>query len=251
MPQGDNGQRRIERPKPRAQAVADALRELVQDRHLVPGDRLPSEAELVEMLGVGRSSVREGVQVLESLGLVDVEQGKGMFLASGMGGGLGRVITWAYANDDRLRLFSDLIEARLVIEVAQARLAAGRASDNEIEELLREFGPHDESGDVIPPVAAEAEGLKYHHHLARLAHNDVLLVMANALEALYGSLVLGVERTAEEMTEALHEHEPITAAIARRDTDAAGETMRLHLEQVRVMVERALARETALEPAAG
>jgi GntR family transcriptional repressor for pyruvate dehydrogenase complex len=243
---GDNGQRRIERPKPRAQAVADALRDLVQERHLVPGDRLPSEAELVEMLGVGRSSVREGVQVLESLGLVEVEQGKGMFLASDVGGGLGRVITWAYAPEDRLRLISDLIEARLVIEVAQARLAAKRAEDNEIEEFVQEFGPHDESD--IAPVAAEAEGLKYHHHLARLVHNDVLLVMANALEALYGSLVVGIERTSEEMTGALHEHDPITAAIARRDPEAAGEAMRVHLEQVRVMVEGALARDTALAP---
>jgi GntR family transcriptional repressor for pyruvate dehydrogenase complex len=247
MPPGDNGQRRIERPKPRAQAVADALRDLVQERHLVPGDRLPSEAELVDMLGVGRSSVREGVQVLESLGLVEVEQGKGMFLASDVGGGLGRVITWAYAPEDRLRLIADLIEARLVIEVAQARLAAVRAEDNEIEEFVQEFGPH-EGDNALAPVAAEAEGLKFHHHLARLVHNDVLLVMANALEALYGSLVVGIERTAEEMTGALHDHDPITAAIARRDPDAAGEAMRVHLEQVRVMVEGAFARETALAP---
>lgn len=61
-----------------AQATVRALQDLIVDNHLLPGDSLPSEASLLESLGVSRSSLREAVRVLESLDIIHVQHGKGM-----------------------------------------------------------------------------------------------------------------------------------------------------------------------------
>jgi GntR family transcriptional regulator, transcriptional repressor for pyruvate dehydrogenase complex len=213
---------------PRAQAVADALRVIVRDRHLMPGDKLPSELELVETLGVGRSSVREGIQLLESIGIVNVEQGKGTFLSSTIGGGLRRVIDWAY-GDDADRLPIDLLEARFIVETAQARLAALRATDEEVEELKRiSSDPGHVEGEAQGMLES---GLDYHHHIARAAHNDILLIMSNAVRPLIIPDADAKPRSPKEIASLLGWHTQITAAIARRDPDAAANAMRQHLEE--------------------
>jgi len=222
----------LERPKPRPQAVADALKELVTERRLVPGDKLPSEWELVEILGVGRSSVREGVQLLESLGIIEVVHGKGTFLASALGGGLHRVIEWAYPGNARRRLAAELSEARVVVETAQVRLAAKRASDEEIEVLLRTQA----AAEQLPPSPRKARviGQDYHHEIGRLAHNDTLLILSNAMRALDAGLHAN-ERppTWQHFTQALSRHAEITEAIVQRDPDSAAEAMQRHLDENR------------------
>jgi GntR family transcriptional repressor for pyruvate dehydrogenase complex len=230
--------RKLERPVPRAQAVADALSELVHERRLVPGDKLPSETELLEMLGVGRSSVREGIQLLESLGIVEVEQGKGTFLASGIGGGLQRVIDWAYPSSSRGQLLADLIDARIMIEGTQARLASERASDDEIRQFAQAFAfdARTDAATSMTAETAEAEGHEYHHAIARMAHNEVLLILSNAVRVLHASLITG--GPVNDLRTALEHHAEITAAIIRRDADAAETAMRTHLVHNRQMFER-------------
>jgi DNA-binding FadR family transcriptional regulator len=235
--------RRIATSKPRAQAVADSLREFVKRQRLVPGDRLPSEAELVRTLGVGRSSVREGVQLLESLGIVQVEHGRGMFLAPAMGTALREVVDWAYVSRDRDGLLFDLLEARMVVEPMQARLAAERATDAEIEHLVQAFPPNDAvHREGITLAEGEAVGIDYHHYVARIAHNDILLIMSNAVRPLYLSLVAGLDRRTDEFASLLDYHDRITEAIAERDGDSAAAAMSEHLSSNRKMAERWIAR---------
>lgn len=62
--------------------IVKQLRELIQNENIVPGDKLPSERVLSEMLGVGRSSVREALRSLELLGLIETTHGGGTFLAT-------------------------------------------------------------------------------------------------------------------------------------------------------------------------
>ncbi|MEA2332629.1 MAG: GntR family transcriptional regulator, transcriptional repressor for pyruvate dehydrogenase complex [Thermoleophilaceae bacterium] len=240
---------RLDRPKPRAQAVADALRDLVKEQRLVPGDRLPTEAELVDMLGVGRSSVREGVQMLQSLGIVEVEHGRGMFLAPVIGSGLRAVVNWAYVSADKDQLIYDLLEARTVVEPMQARLAAERATDAELQQLAS-FG---DSDGHLPPQElslseAEVIGLDYHEFIARIAHNDILLIMSNAVRPLFISLVEELDRPTDEFTTLLKHHSGITEAVAARDGAEAERAMREHLEDNRRAVDRWIGRRDGGKP---
>jgi GntR family transcriptional repressor for pyruvate dehydrogenase complex len=234
---------RIQRPKPRAQAVADSLREFVKRQRLVPGDRLPSEAELVRTLGVGRSSVREGVQLLESLGIVHVEHGRGMFLAPAMGSALREVVDWAYVSRDRDRLLYDLLEARVVVEPMQARFAAERATEAEIQHLIEAFPPGGiNDSDDLSLSEGEAVGIDYHHYIGRIAHNEILLIMSNAVRPLYLSLVGGLDRKPSEFASLLGHHDRVTKAIASRNPDGAARAMSEHLRSNQEMVERWIAR---------
>jgi GntR family transcriptional regulator, transcriptional repressor for pyruvate dehydrogenase complex len=219
----------LEPPLPRAQAVADSVRVIVRDRGLMPGDKLPSEHELVNLLGVGRSSIREGVQLLEALGIVTVEQGRGTFLSTVMGAGLRRVVDWAYDDGDGLeRLPADLLEARRVIEIAQVRFAALRATDEEIETLRRISG---DPGHVTGKVEDLVEGgLGFHHQLAVSAHNDILLIMSNAVRPML--LVRFGTPSLKEIGRLHPSHAVIADAITRRDPDDAAEAMRQHMDEI-------------------
>lgn len=243
----------LRRPKPRAQAVAEALREFVTRERLVPGDKLPSEIRLVEILGVSRSSVREGIQLLKSLGIVDVEHGKGMFLGSSPGRAIQQVIDWAYRPEDRKRLLRDLLDARMIFERAQARLAAERATDEEIATLRHAYGTATAPLELarLSLSATSALGLDYHQYIARIAHNDILLIMVNAVWPLYTALVSELNRTRAEVRRGFEPHAQISDAIARRDPDGAEQAMMAHLDEIDELFETWIARARRREGGRG
>ena len=98
-----------------------------------PGTRLPSERQLAEELGVGRSVVREALKSLGLLGLVEVRQGDGTYLRRVESELLPRVIEWGLLLGERRT--ADLIEARQHLEVVTAQLAAARRDDDDVAAL--------------------------------------------------------------------------------------------------------------------
>src|SRR5262245_25549515 len=110
--------------------IVNRLSRLILDERLRPGDRLPSEYALMSQLGVGRSSLREAIKTLRALGVVDVVNGNGMFVARG-GAALGsKPLSWGLLmRDSGAR---ELVDARRLIEGELAALAAERASAEEI-----------------------------------------------------------------------------------------------------------------------
>ena len=104
-----------------AQAVADRLLTMIRDGRLRPGDQLPTERELADRLGVGRSSVREAMQVLATLNLVEARPGAGTFVR--------RPRFADFVTAETLGLLAlntralELLEAREMIEPHTARLA--------------------------------------------------------------------------------------------------------------------------------
>ncbi len=85
------------------QQVRDQLRQLIQDRRLRPGDSLPSEAECATQMGVGRSTVREALKLLEQEGIVDVQPGRGRFVSALSGHLIERPITHFQSITDLLQ----------------------------------------------------------------------------------------------------------------------------------------------------
>jgi len=106
--------RTIPRTKPVPELILDEITRLITEGILKPGDRLPSESELAERFGVGRSSLREAMRALQLLGIVEVIQGKGTFLRQT--NVLPLAIDWARLS--KMGLISQVMEARQVIEAA-------------------------------------------------------------------------------------------------------------------------------------
>ncbi len=118
-----------------AEVAAGQMIDLIRRKRYAPGDRLPTEAELSELLGVGRNTVREAVRILVSRNIVTVRQGSGTFISEKLG----------VADDpfgfslveNRQKLTRDLIQIRAILEPPIAALAAQNATDEDVEELRK------------------------------------------------------------------------------------------------------------------
>ena len=117
-----------------AEKTAQNLLEMIQEKGYGAGDKLPTEAELVETLGVGRNTVREALRILMSRNIVTIRQGSGTFISDK--NGVADDPLGFFMMDDRRQLTEDLLQARLILEPALAALAAQNGSEEEIKELV-------------------------------------------------------------------------------------------------------------------
>jgi GntR family transcriptional repressor for pyruvate dehydrogenase complex len=113
-----------------SEEIVKRLVSLILDAGLRPGDKLPSERELMARLAVGRSSLREAIKTLRALGIVKVTGGSGTFVANGNISALTQPLSWRLLMTEHIT--REVIEARRVVEVELASLAAERATPEDI-----------------------------------------------------------------------------------------------------------------------
>lgn len=208
-----------------AALVARQLLQQLTSGVLAPGVRLPSERALAERLGVGRSAVREALASLEILGVVQVRPGSGTYLQGGASELLPKTLSWglmlAAARTD------ELLELRSGLEAQAASLAAERASDAEIEAMVKYV---DAMGAKLgSPKAFAAADLRFHVTLARASGNEIL---ADLLQTIRSLLQVWTERrlrTRAQAQDAHREHRIVLAAITAKDPAAAAEAMKEHM----------------------
>ncbi len=202
------------------------LHELVQRNHLRAGDKLPSERELSEQLGVGRSSVREALRALELLGLIETRRGEGTFLKHYRHNRLIDILGFFILRDAKTK--KDLVEMRKILEVEAVRLACRRATDKHFEEMERILAAaweRVEKGEV-----PTEEDYLFHRVICRSSRNSVLhRIWAPLVE--YSSTVRKSSLSREGRAQvALKEHRQIMLAIREGDEETAVARMREHLK---------------------
>ncbi|GAA1101441.1 MULTISPECIES: FadR/GntR family transcriptional regulator [Pseudonocardia] len=224
---------RVQRVRPAYRQVADELRAQIMRGALPAGTRLPAESELTGMFGVSRSTVREALRVLASQHLIDTRRGVqgGSFVAApdparlveDVGGALGVLVATPQLG------MADLLEARLLLEPAAARLAAQRAAPETIEALR--------AAAAAPRDPRDPSGFVEHMDF----HTTVLMATGNLMITMMGQPVGDVLRTrlnrhvvaAEHWAEVDACHTTITEHIARGEAAQAEEAMRSHLLDLR------------------
>lgn len=218
-----------------AQQVVDRIRTLVADGTYAVGARLPSEVALCEELGVGRSTLREAMRILSSRGVVDVRHGDGTFVAEG---------ALRETLEERLSraALRDIYEARLLLELPLAELAAVRRSARDIAAMrkaLKQRGIAAQAGDLRAYSDAD---FAFHLAVARAAKNT-------ALSDLYSSFVEVVKPmllSASDAEYIKHEHDTLHDALC--DAIAEGQVakvrrlVRSHLQGSRADMEALLKR---------
>lgn len=204
--------------------VTERITKYIVNGGLSAGDRVPTERELSARFRVGRSTIREAIKALRVLGVVETA-GRRIVVGGGRPEGLGKSLAWRILMSDRTA--SQAIEARRVLEVALARMAAERATDEEIAGIGRLL----EVMRTAPELAAYLEAdWRFHAAIARAAGNDVLLVVTatlQQLERVWMQTNLDVDR--ESVTSSFAEDEAIQRALWARDPIAAGQAMDSHL----------------------
>jgi GntR family transcriptional repressor for pyruvate dehydrogenase complex len=217
----------IPRTKPVPELILDEITRWITEGFLKPGDRLPSESEMAERFGVGRSSLREAMRALQLLGIVEVIQGKGTFLRQTYV--LPLATDWARIS--RMGLISQVMEARQVIEVAIAQLAAERATEEDIAAMRAAIQRAEEAhGNSM--ISGEAS-VDFHLALAEATHNDVLALMYKTVRDLYLETARQTQMTPESVEDRLHDHRRILECVEQQSPELASKLMAEHIEKGR------------------
>jgi GntR family transcriptional regulator, transcriptional repressor for pyruvate dehydrogenase complex len=217
-------------------AVAKQLLQHLANGSYSPGTRLPPERQLAASLGVGRSTLREALAALDILGLLDVRPGSGTYLAADSSELLPQAIKWSLMlGQPRTR---DLVEIREYLEVFTARLAAERASDDDIARLRDTVVAMRDAGDDVD--AFVKADLAFHFEAARIAGNTVLQDILHSIRSL---LALWFDRTLRvpgTIAETLVEHEAVFDAIATRSPDVAEQRMKALMDAADIRLNRTI-----------
>jgi DNA-binding FadR family transcriptional regulator len=216
----------------RAETTADALLGLVLDGTYPPGSSLPSEAELAGRFAVSRLTVREAIRTLASTQVIRVQQGRSSTINpvdqwSALDPRLHRAR--GQASGEPLRLPKRLHEARRVIEVAIAEIAAERRSEEHLDRMAAAIASQQEAhdrGDV--PRFVEGD-LAFHDVLFQAADNVFLEALVQPLAAVLRDQREETASAAETREHAIDFHGRILRRVADRDSAGAREDMREHL----------------------
>ncbi len=223
------------RQNPPAIEVARSLVEYVlRSGEVSVGDKLPPERQFAEEFSVGRSAVREALKSLSLLGLVEIRQGDGTYVASHASNLLPKVVEWGLMLGHQRTM--ETVEARQHIEVLMAGLAATRRDEITVQRL-GELVATMEASVENPEALVEAD-VAFHMELARAANNRVL---SNILSSLQSLLHAWISRVIDEKPEnarlTITEHRRILEAIAAGHEEAAKAAMSAHLSRARRRLE--------------
>ena len=217
----------MEQKENKTQATAQKIRDMIQDGTYKSGDKLPNELELSNLLGISRTTLREALRILISEGVLEVQRGIGTYVKNPL----------SHRAEPALNDFSnmkvtlrDLYEARLIFEPEAATLACQRATDEEIEEILRlgeevqKYILEDPEGDAR--IASENA---FHSAIIRAAHNDFLSqfmpIITETLEKTF-ALRINLDVIAED---AYKDHIMIMKFLKLRDGQAVKSAITIHL----------------------
>lgn len=218
---------RIEPTEATSVVVAGELLAFLLSGAVTPGERIPSERELAEKLGVGRSAVREALKPLALLGIVDVRQGNGTFFHGTDSALLPRVVEWGLLLGQRSVI--DLVEARRPVEVALASLAAQRRTDEQLQRLQSHLGAMKDADAVETFTQADTA---FHLCLAESASSAVLSSILNSVRELLSTWIRTVVSDLPRTGPLYREHLKIFKAVQDRDAERAAVAMEVHMESV-------------------
>jgi GntR family transcriptional repressor for pyruvate dehydrogenase complex len=209
-----------------ADMIIQQIRDLISSGVLKPGDRLPSERALMKRFGVGRGHIREAIRRLEFYGILRTIPQSGTVVAN-----LGvKALEGLISNVLNLERedFESLVETRGLLEIQAARLAALRASDEEIEALARAHADFRRQVEMENPGLEE--DLMFHLKIAECSKNSVLRSLISLItpDIITLSKNLHTWRDGRFLI-ALKEHEAILQGLQAREPERAANAMTEHM----------------------
>jgi GntR family transcriptional repressor for pyruvate dehydrogenase complex len=205
--------------------VVDELKSYIEFNKLQPGSKLPPERVFIEQLNVSRSSLREALRILSTIGMVDVRHGDGMYVAS----------TSETATASSAAIFDateqyalrNLIETRMGIELAAVTVAAQRASDEDLEGLEQFLD--DQERELAENPNFSWEPLGFEMAIVELTANSWLYDVESMLREAWVGLSSGLRTSVGRHHEWQSEHRAILASMRSRNVTQAQRMVMAHL----------------------
>jgi len=215
--------------------IIEQIKKLILDGHLKPGDRLPSERELGEQLAVGRTSVREALKAVSSLGLIR-RTTEGTFVNQDTLPSLREQLSYSLLS--KKTTVREVFETRHLFEIGLAALAAQRATDEDIKAMENALAIDKRSDDVASFVNAD---LAFHTAIAEAAQNRILCELFVTVQHLLfrshwfyldNDTNRGHEIVTLLMNTARQDHDHLFSAICKQNINLARKTMQGHLQNI-------------------
>ncbi|MBQ5928316.1 MAG: FadR family transcriptional regulator [Oscillibacter sp.] len=212
-----------------SEQTADRLYEMIADEHrYLPGSKLPNENELSEELQVSRTTLREAISFLVAQGVLEIQRGKGTFVAAQLPtAGLDLTALAGMRSRGRAR---DLFEMRLIFEPATAALACQRATDEELEQIRKKA----EKVELEARIGGDWPLADQEFHLAimRASHNEYMRRLYPIINGAVNE-ILQISHNRQSMQEtALADNRMILDFLLRRDEAGARYAMSIHMKHL-------------------
>jgi GntR family transcriptional regulator, transcriptional repressor for pyruvate dehydrogenase complex len=228
-----------------ATQVADWFLQAIVAGDYPPGSKLPIEAELAAMADISRITLREAIRILQVKGVVRVEHGRGMFVNpmeawSALDPSV--LAARASAGGERITISKKLLEARWLVEVGVAQLAARRRSAQDVADLeaaietMRQANAAGRNDDFV-----DAD-IRFHQVIMHAAGNELVAALFEPIEQLVYEGRRETSQWQVARRHAIAAHQRILDALRAEDPEAARQAMEAHLIQTGVDLDRATGR---------
>jgi GntR family transcriptional repressor for pyruvate dehydrogenase complex len=218
---------------PLVQRSADALTDLIIEGNLDTGSFLPTEQDLCGRLGVGRSTIREAIKIIEAKGLVERVHGVGVKIVDESQQAASNMLKLLFRR--RGASIRELNEVRTIYEITAVKLAAERADDDDLNEIGKYLGAM-QSIDTPSKEYIRAD-FSFHLAIARATHNNVLILIVETIRPLLEDMIFATLKSDPRPELRRRYHENIYEAIKKRDGEEAAKAMAEHLKGAKEMVE--------------
>jgi GntR family transcriptional regulator, transcriptional repressor for pyruvate dehydrogenase complex len=209
--------------------VVAHVRNLIEQGALRPGDRLPAERDLATRVGVSRPTVRAGLRALAAIGVVQSRHGSGTYIPDGPPSLGTDALSFLAALHGFTR--DDMYEARRILEVGAAGLAAERATPEQVATMAEEVASL--FAAMADPQVFLVHDINFHRAVAAASGNPIVASLVEMVSALYYERRRDTAARASDrdMRDAAEMHRRIYQAIRAHDADEARRAMQTHLMQ--------------------
>ena len=226
----------VKRSSTREQVMEQILKS-IESGQLKPGDKLPTEQQLIEMFGVGRSTIREATSTLSTLGYIQSIQGKGCFVCEDLDPV--KATGFALQNLQAATNIIDLMEVREILECNAVRLAAQRADTDEIDRIQTIYSKMKETQNDLSRFIEY--DFQFHIALARSTRNQLILeMMKGIVEKVHKEYDKFRPNELFQRDKAILTAEHIVDYVARGEGEKAAASMQAHLNLVTTEIKRRL-----------
>ena len=197
---------------------------IVVERRFGPGDKLPNELEWSAELRVSRATLREAVRTLAARGVLEVRRGKGTFVS----GQVEEIGDFGFSGLDQVKgRLRDLFELRRVFEPQVARLACRRASEGEMEEILRR------GAEVERSIRAGEDRTRadreFHAAIVRSTHNEFMMRLMPLISEAVAAAITSGGHTEQLAEDTLRDHALLMDFLRKRDESGCEHAMAIHM----------------------
>jgi GntR family transcriptional repressor for pyruvate dehydrogenase complex len=222
-----------------AERIVENLITLIKTRSLKMGDKLPSERQLCEMIGVSRPILREALKALQVMNLIDIRQGAGAYIKSLEPEDVVEHLDIVFHLDSSL--YHDLYEARSVLEGSIAAMAADKIGDHEL--MLIEENIRRAAENIDDEQAFFERDLELHEMIMKAAGNRVMPVFMQSINKLALLIRQKTNAVPGIRKNTIKDHEAILAALNKHDRQESAAAMERHIRNV----EQTFLHETEVE----